>query len=162
MTANNNTPTELLGSKLYFQKPLKISDLSSLWKYVLWRIEDGRIVTGGVEGFGGIQSQEIIANNNRECQSFMNTGGQTPRSVIIEEHKHKIGGKQSESLMLGRKRLSRTHDSHMNFFGGELAGTSGKFGLDFIYLFAISAVAARYKSNTCCLVKSSTKSKKPA
>ncbi|KAK8464863.1 hypothetical protein PHAVU_010G092800 [Phaseolus vulgaris] len=124
MTANNNTPTELLGSKLYFQKPLKISDLSSLWKYVLWQIEDGRIVTGGVEGFGGIQSQEIIANNNRECQSFMNTGGQTPRSVIIEEHKHKIGGKQSESLMLGRKRLSRTHDSHMNFFGGELAGTS--------------------------------------
>ncbi|KAG2380417.1 uncharacterized protein HKW66_Vig0171960 [Vigna angularis] len=127
MTANNNTLGELFGSKLCFEKPIKISDLNSLWKYALWRIEDGRVITIDVEGFGRFQSQETIVNNNRECESFINTGGQTLQSVIIGERKHEIGGKQSESLMLGRKRLNQTYDSHVKFLGGggvELAGTS--------------------------------------
>ncbi|CAJ1949970.1 unnamed protein product [Sphenostylis stenocarpa] len=70
-----------------------------------------------------LKSQEVMVNNSREFQPFMNTGGHTLQSVKIEEQKHKIGGKQSESLALGRKRLNRTYDSHMKFFGGvELAG----------------------------------------
>jgi len=53
--------------------------------------------------------------------------------------------------MLGRKRLSRTYDSHIKFFGGaELAATSGKLRLEFIYLFVIFVVVVSYKSNTCC------------
>jgi len=136
MTAT--TPTALFGSKLSFRKPLKISDLSNLWKYVLWRIEDGRVVTGDVKGFGGLQSQEIIVNNNREYQSLMNTRGQTPQRLRIGEHRPNIWGNQSESLMLGRKKLSRTYDSHMKFFGGVDLATSGKFGFHFIYLFVIS------------------------
>jgi len=142
MTANNSI--ELFGSELHLQKPLKISDLSSLWKYTLWRMEDRMVITADVEGFGRFESEEIIVNNNRECRSFMNTGGQTLQGVIIREHNHTREGNKSESLMLGRKRLSRTYDSH-----AELAGTSGKFGLEFLYLFVIFAVAISYKSNTC-------------
>ncbi|XP_027906361.1 uncharacterized protein LOC114165931 [Vigna unguiculata] len=123
MTANNSI--ELFESELHLQKPVKISNLSSLWKYALWRMEDKMVITADVEGFGRLESEEIIANNNRECQSFMNTGGQTLQSVIIREHNHTRGGKESESLILDRKRLSRTYDSPMKFFGGaELAGTS--------------------------------------
>ncbi|QCE02826.1 hypothetical protein DEO72_LG8g841 [Vigna unguiculata] len=117
MTANNSI--ELFGSELHLQKPLKISDLSSLWKYTLWRMEDRMVITADVEGFGMFESEEIIVNNNRECRSFMNTGGQTLQGVIIREHNHTREGNKSESLMLGRKRLSRTYDSH-----AELAGTS--------------------------------------
>ncbi|WVZ16341.1 hypothetical protein V8G54_009323 [Vigna mungo] len=119
MTANNGTLGELFGSKLCFEKPIKISDLNNLWKYALWKIEDGRVTTVEVESFGRRQSQETIVN----------TGEQTLQSVIIGERKHEIGGKQNESLMLGRKRLNRTYDSNMKFFGSEgveLARTSGE------------------------------------
>ncbi|XP_014522510.1 uncharacterized protein LOC106779007 isoform X2 [Vigna radiata var. radiata] len=112
MTANNGTLGELFGSKLCFEKPIKISDLNNLWKYALWKIEDGRVTTVEVEGFGRHQSQETIVN----------TREQTLQSVIIGERNH-------ESLMLGRKRLNQTYDSNMKFFGSEgaeLARTSGE------------------------------------
>ncbi|TKY63832.1 Two-component response regulator ARR2 [Spatholobus suberectus] len=121
MTADDNlfsTSSELCnGSKLYFKKPIMIFDLSGLWKFAMLKREDGRIARVDVGGFWRLQSQEIIVNNSRECQPFMNTGEQILQSAKREEQELKIGGEQSESLVLKRKRLSWTDDSRTKFLG---------------------------------------------
>lgn len=93
MTANSDTPVQLFGSKMYFQKPLKILDLNNLWKYALWKIDNKRVITVDVENFERLQSHENIVNNNRKCQFYINTKGQTHQSVIIKEHKYEIAEK---------------------------------------------------------------------
>ncbi|KAH1241030.1 hypothetical protein AAZX31_07G075600 [Glycine max] len=116
MTANDNPLCN--GSKRYFKKPVTIYDLSSLWMYLKWKIEDGSIVTEDVRSY---------VNNNQEFQPFMNARGQTLQIGKRKEQRHKIGGNQSESLLLKRKRLSWTGDSHTKFLGGvEFSGTSGE------------------------------------
>ncbi|KAG5021958.1 hypothetical protein JHK85_018300 [Glycine max] len=102
----------------YFKKPVTIYDLSSLWMYLKWKIEDGSIVTEDVRSY---------VNNNQEFQPFLNARGQTLQIGKRKEQRHKIGGNQSESLLLKRKRLSWTGDSHTKFLGGvEFSGTSGE------------------------------------
>lgn len=152
MTANDNPLCN--GSKRYFKKPVTIYDLSSLWMYLKWKIEDGSIVTEDVRSY---------VNNNQEFQPFLNARGQTLQIGKRKEQRHKIGGNQSESLLLKRKRLSWTGDSHTKFLGGvEFSGTSGKFGLKFIvYLFLLLLPAIRV-TLAVFLRRSSSKSKTPA
>lgn len=109
MTADDNlfhTLRELCnGSQLLLKKPITISDLSSLWNYVIWKREDGKIATG----------EHNLRSEKRTEQNL------------------KVGGEQSESLVLKRKRLSWTDNSRKKVMGAvELVGITGKFGLKFI------------------------------
>lgn len=99
MTADDNlfhTSRELCnGSQLLLKKPITISDLSSLWNYVIWKREDGKIAT-----------REHNLRSEKRTGQYL-----------------KIGGEQSESLVLKRKRLSWTDNSRKVVMGAvELAG----------------------------------------
>ncbi|KAL2337382.1 hypothetical protein Fmac_011828 [Flemingia macrophylla] len=107
MTADDNLFNLLRdlcnGSIPCFKKPIKISDLSGMWKYVMWRTEDGSIASENIRGL--------------QWPPFVNTSDVILQSSIRKDQELKIGGEQSESLVLTRKRLSWPNVSCTKFLG---------------------------------------------
>ncbi|XP_020216312.1 two-component response regulator ARR2 [Cajanus cajan] len=111
------------GSIPCFKKPIKISDLSGMWKYAMWK-KDGRIASENIRGSGRLPVEESIVNNSQERHPFVNTGRLIPQSSKRKAQGLKIGGEQSESLVPKRKRLSWRNVSRTKFLGAavDLAG----------------------------------------
>ena len=142
------------GAKLYFIKPILISDLRGLWQFAMWKRKDRTVASEDV-------SEGIIVNKDQGCQSFKNKGNTSLQSAkgkeqeLVDKDKE---GEKNESFVQKRKRITWTDGLHTKFLEAvKLAGVDGKIELKF-FVCLFLAIATRYalialysNDNGCCL-----------